>query len=115
MRAHVDDPAQARRALASTAAVLLVVYALVVAWIVLAAAVDPPALRAELTADGAGIVVRGAIDTADHRDALLEAFGDATGAAVILNDVEIDADAAAPGPIPQAADRLARGLLTASG
>ena len=115
MTANVDAPAPARRVLATGAAIFLAIYALTAAWIVLAATSDPPTLEVELTDDGSGLIVRGAIDTEANRDELLDALGEITGASLILNDVEVDPDAEPPDPVEQTAWRLVRSLPGRSG
>ena len=110
MTATVEAPAPARRVLATGAAIFLAIYAVTAAWIVLAATADPPALEIEYTRDGSGLIVRGTIDTDANRTELLDTLGEITQAAVILSDVEVDADAAPPDSIEQAAWHLVRSL-----
>lgn len=108
--ATVDTSAPARRVLATGAAIFLAIYALTAAWIVLAATADPPVLELELSHDGEGIIVRGAIDSAANRAELLTAVGELTDVAVILSDIEIDPDAKPSEPIDQTAWRLVHDL-----
>ena len=89
---------------------MLAIYAVTAAWIVLATTADPPALEVEYTDDGAGLIVRGAIDTDANRADLLDTLGEITDVSVILSDVELDADADPPDSIEQAAWRLVRSL-----
>lgn len=110
MTATVEAPAPARRVLATGAAIFLAIYAVTAAWIVLGATADPPPLEVEYTDDGSGLIVRGAIDTNANRTELLDTLGEITDVAVILSDVELDADAGPPDSIEQAAWRLARSL-----
>ena len=115
MTATVDVSAPARNTIATGAAICLALYAVFAAWFVLGTTTDPPALEVELTDAGDGVIVRGAIDSEQHRAELLRSLGELTGAGLILNDVEIDADAEPADPIEQTARRLARSLADATG
>lgn len=115
MTATIDVSAPTRTTVATAAAILLAIYAVFAAWFVLAATADPPTLEVERTADGDGLIVRGAIDDEQSRIELLRTLGELTGAELILNDVEIDPDAEPPESIEQTASRLARSLPDPTG
>ena len=115
MTATVDVSAPARNTVAIGAAILLAIYAVFAAWFVLDATTGPATLEVELTDNGEGVIVRGAIEDEQRRAELLRALGELTGADLILNDVEIDPDAEPADPIEQTARRLARSLPARSG
>lgn len=75
------------------AAVFVVLYALVAAWIVAADAGGPDPIRLDRTDDGAGLVVSGAVPDNDDRAALIAALGAVTDVPVIIAQVVVDPDA----------------------
>lgn len=87
----------------------MAVYALAVAWIVASDAERPDPLDLARTADGAGLVVSGAVADDETREALVGAIGEVTGAALIIADLEIDPDASpVPDPLDAAAELASR-------
>lgn len=92
------------------AAVFVAVYALAAAWIVVTGDDSPEPLGLERTADARGVIVTGAVADEADRAALIDAIGDATGAAAIISDLEIDPDAPPIGTATATARELVASL-----
>ncbi len=85
-------------------------YALTIAWIVVSDTEEPEALRLAPTADGNGLVLSGAVADEDERDAIVDAVGEVTSAAVIIAELEVDPDAPALDDPMDTATELAAAL-----
>lgn len=95
----------------SAAALFVVIYALAAAWVVAADGERPPPVTLELTEDGTGVIISGAVPDPDERQALVDAVGDATGALVVVAAVTVDPDAASIAPATDTAAVLAAELM----
>lgn len=93
MANQVDHSSWRTGTLLRGAAVFVVLYALVAAWIVVSDANGPDPVRLARTDDGAGLVVSGSVPDADDRAALIEAVGAVTDAPLIIAQIEVDPDA----------------------
>ena len=92
------------------AAVFVALYAIAAAWIVVAGDDEAEPLRIDRTANGEGVVVSGTVADAGDGDALIAAIADATGATVIISELEIDTDAEPIAAPDQLADELVASL-----
>ena len=75
------------------AAVFVALYALAAAWIVVTGDNEADPLRLGRTPAGDGVVVAGSVADEHDGEALIDAIAEATGATVIISELEIDADA----------------------